>query len=57
MLNLLSGRKEHQWEALRKHHFHWYGKTPRKGRKMGHVNALGGTLKKALKKLIGNKKN
>ena len=52
MLNLLSGREEHQWEALKREHFHWYGKTPRKGRKMGHVNALGDTPQKALKKLL-----
>ena len=57
MLNLIGGRKEHQWEALKKLHYHWYGKTPRKGRKMGHVNALAHTPEKALKKLIGSDTN
>ena len=57
MLNLISGRKEHQWDTLKKLHFHWYGKTKRKGRKMGHVNALANTPEKALKKLIGSDTN
>ncbi|WP_218082247.1 5-(carboxyamino)imidazole ribonucleotide synthase [Anthocerotibacter panamensis] len=33
-------------------HFHWYGKTPRPGRKLGHITALGDTLESAYARII-----
>ena len=53
MLNLLGGAKKSNFNDFKRFHFHWYGKlNERKGRKMGHVNALGATPKEALDKLL-----
>ena len=53
MLNLLGGMKKNRFESFKEFHFHWYGKTEeRRGRKMGHVNALANTPAAALRKLL-----
>lgn len=59
MLNLL-GTKEKtpmNWSFPPHVHFHWYGKKEnRKGRKMGHINALDQTPNQALNHLLNLKK-
>lgn len=55
MLNLLgNGRKNFSWNfPLEGISWHWYGKSEnRRGRKMGHMNALGSTPNRALLKLL-----
>lgn len=53
MLNLLGkGVKNPQWKLPGNIHFHWYGKSSRKERKMGHINALGSTPGQALRKVL-----
>lgn len=51
MMNLLGDSQESpKWTLSPEIHFHWYGKQEnRKGRKMGHINALGKTPDEALK--------
>jgi len=42
MINLIgSHRPAHEWLGLSRAHVHLYGKTPRPGRKLGHVNLVG----------------
>ena len=53
MLNLLGeGVKNPHWKLPKDVHLHWYGKSSRKGRKMGHINALGSTPRQALRKAL-----
>ena len=58
MLNLLGeGSKKTYWKLPKDVHLHWYGKKQsRKGRKMGHLNALASDSKQALKKLLKARK-
>ena len=54
MVNLLSkGPKSPRFQTVDETWLHWYGKSDhRKGRKMGHINAVGKTPELALKKAL-----
>ena len=53
MLNLLGeGVKNPQWKLPQDVHLHWYGKSSRKGRKMGHINTLASSPQQALRKAL-----
>ena len=53
MWNLIgSGVSTPKWKVPEEVHLHWYHKSPsRKGRKMGHINALGSSPEEALNRL------
>ena len=58
MLNLLGeGVKKPQWKLPKDVSLHWYGKSSRKGRKMGHINALGSSPLQALRKTLKVRQN
>ena len=59
MLNLLGeGVKKPQWKLTKDVYLHWYGKkSSRKGRKMGHINALGTNPLQALRKTLKARKH
>ena len=54
MLNLLGVEAQAKQALKPRHHFHWYGKEVRPGRKVGHINVVArdvASLKAALKQL------
>ena len=59
MLNLLGEAcKKPKWTLIKDIHFYWYEKSiSRKGRKMGHLNALGSSPLQALRKVLRARKN
>ena len=59
MINLLGKPfKKTRWTLTKGISFYWYGKTiSRRGRKMGHLNALGSSSSQALQKVLRARKN